>query len=224
MTVPSLDRTGDVFLLDLGSDENRWNPDWMRAVLTCLDEVETASEPMALVTVASGKYWSTGLDLDWLQSNPHRTAELSNLFHVLLARMLTLAAPTVAAIAGHAFGAGAMLALAHDFRVMRSDKGFWCLPEADIGMPYTDGTAALVQAKLSPSAAHRAMITAHRYSGEEALAAGIVEAAVPEAAVEKAAREIAEPLAAKPAANLGAIKLRMYRPVHSALVEDSTRY
>ena len=196
----------------------------MRSVLACLDEVEAAPEPRALVTVASGKYWSTGLDLDWLQSNPDGTAELSNLFHMLLARMLTLAAPTVAAIGGHAFGAGAMLALAHDFRVMRSDKGFWCLPEADIGMPYTDGTAALVQAKLSPVTAHRAMITASRYSGDDALAAGIVDAAVPEAAVEKAALEIAEPLAGKPGANLGAIKLRMYRAAHAALVDDSTRY
>lgn len=222
--MPSLDRTGDVFHLHLGSDENRWNPEWMRAVLAGLDAVEAAPEPRALVTVASGKYWSTGLDLDWLQSNPDDTAELSNLFHVLLARMLTLAAPTVAAIGGHAFGAGAMFALAHDFRVMRSDKGFWCLPEADIGMPYTDGTAALVQAKLTPSAAHRAMITASRYSGEAALAAGIVDVAAPEAALERAAQEIAEPLAAKPSANLGAIKLRMYRPVHAALVEDSTRY
>lgn len=46
--------------------------------------------------------------------------------------MLTLPMPTVAAVTGHAFGGGALLAMAHDWRVMRGDRGYFCFPEVDI--------------------------------------------------------------------------------------------
>jgi enoyl-CoA hydratase/carnithine racemase len=58
--------------------------------------------------------------------------------------------PTVASFNGHAFGAAAMLATAHDYRVMRDDRGYFCFPEVDINIPFTPGIAALIQAKLSP--------------------------------------------------------------------------
>lgn len=53
------------------------------------------------------------------------------------ARILTLPEPTVAAVSGHVFGAGAMLAMAHDWRIMRSDRGYFCFPEVDIRIPFT---------------------------------------------------------------------------------------
>ena len=39
-------------------------------------------------------------------------------------RPLQLPIPTVAAINGHAFGAGMMFAVAHDYRLQREDRGF----------------------------------------------------------------------------------------------------
>ena len=69
--------------------------------------------------------------------------------HALFGKMLALPVPTVAAIQGHCFAAGAMLAVAHDFRVMRADRGFFCLPEVDIHIPFTPPMAALIQARLS---------------------------------------------------------------------------
>jgi enoyl-CoA hydratase/carnithine racemase len=86
--------------------------------------------------------------------------------------------PTVAAIQGHCFAAGAMLALAHDWRVMRADRGYFCLPEAGINIPFTPGMSALIQARLTPAAATAAMVGAKRFGGEEAAAVGIVDAAV----------------------------------------------
>src|SRR5512142_2666661 len=189
--MPTLERQDDVFILDIGATENRFHPDWVTAVNSLLDEVERGDGPRALVTTATGKFFSNGLDLEWLMAHGEQAIEYVSGVNELLARVLTLPVVTVAAMQGHAFAAGAMLSLAHDFRVMRADRGYWCLPEADLGIPFTRGMSALIQARLAPQAAHEAMITARRYSGVDAAAAAIVDRAVDEDAVRSTAVELA---------------------------------
>ena len=74
--MPTLDRDGDVFVLDIGDTENRFHPDWLAAVHAALDEVERAEGAHALVTTASGKFFSNGLDLDWLSAHGDQAREL----------------------------------------------------------------------------------------------------------------------------------------------------
>lgn len=217
--MPTLDRDGDVFVLDLGDDENRFHPDWLTQVEAALDEVDRAEGPRALVTAATGKFFSNGLDLEWLASHPEQRHAYVARVHRLFARVLSLPLVTVAALQGHTFAAGAMLSLAHDFRVMRADRGFWCLPEADIKIPFTPGMSALIQARLAPQTAHEAMVTARRYGGHDALAAGIVDHAVAEDAVRATAVELAAAAAAKAGPTVGTIKTRMYGPVLDALAD-----
>jgi enoyl-CoA hydratase/carnithine racemase len=215
--MPTLQREESVFVLDLGDGENRFHPDWIAAVNGALDEVEKAEGPRALVTAATGKIYSNGLDLDWLLAHPDALDGYMASVHALLARVLTLPVFTAAAVQGHAFGAAAMLALAHDVKVMRADRGYWCLPEADIKMPFTPGMAALVQARLTPQVAHEAMVTARRYGGHDALAAMIVDRAVDDQAVRGAAMQIAAAQAGKAGETLATIKSRMYAPALAAL-------
>ncbi|GAA3230303.1 enoyl-CoA hydratase-related protein [Streptomyces sp. XM83C] len=215
--MPSLDRQDNVFVLDLGDGENRFHPDWISAVGAALDEVEKAEGPRALVTAATGKFYSNGLDLEWLLANPDRHHQYVASVQELFARLLSLPVVTVAALQGHTFAAGAMFSLAHDFRVMRADRGYWCLPEADINIPFTPGMTALIRSRLAPQTAHEAMVTARRYGGTDAAAAGIVDRAVEEDAVRSTAVEIAQAQAAKAGDTVGTIKSRMYAPVLAAL-------
>jgi enoyl-CoA hydratase/carnithine racemase len=208
--MPTLDRQGDVFVLDLGDTENRFHPDWLTSVNAALDEVQDADGARALVTAATGKFFSNGLDLDWLMANGDQAADYVTSVHGLFARVLSLPVITVAALQGHTFAAGAMFSLAHDFRVMRADRGFWCLPEVDINIPFTPGMAALIQARLPQPAVHEAMTTGRRYGGTDALVAGIVDRAVAQDAVRADAIEIAQANAGKAGPTLGAIKDRMY--------------
>ncbi|WP_405009525.1 enoyl-CoA hydratase-related protein [Kitasatospora sp. NBC_01539] len=208
--MPVLDRHDDVFVLDLGDGENRFHPDWIASADAALDEVEKTDGARALVTAATGKFYSNGLDLEWLYANADRYEEYVVSVHRLFARMLSLPVVTVAALQGHTYAAGAMLSLAHDFRVMRADRGFWCLPEADIDIPFTPGMSALIQARLAPQVAHEAMTTARRYGGTDALAAAVVDHAVGEDAVRPTAVGIARAQAAKAGPTLGTIKARMY--------------
>jgi len=208
--VPQLDRNGQVFVLDLGDDENRFNPTWVDEVAGLLDEVVAVDGPRALVTKATGKFWSNGLDLAWLGEHAQEAGPFVERVHALFARVLSLPVPAVAACQGHVFAAGAMLALAHDARIMRADRGFFCLPEVDISIPFTPGMGALIQARLAPQAAHEAMTTGRRYGGGDAVAAGIVDEAVAEDRVLEVALERARPLTGKAGPTLGAIKEQMY--------------
>ena len=215
--MPVLDRHDDVFVLDLGDTENRFSPDWLASVEAALDEVAGADGPRALVTAATGKFFSNGLDLDWLFAHGDQHEDYVVRVQELLARVLALPVVTVAALQGHTFAAGAMLSLAHDFRVMRADRGFWCLPEADIGIPFTRGMSGLIQARLAPQTAHEAMTTGRRYGGEDARAAAIVDRAVDEESVRTTAVELAASLAGKAGDTLGTIKACMYAPALAAL-------
>lgn len=219
--MPQLSRDGDVFVLNLGDDENRFHPDWLTEVSSLLDEVAAVDGPRALVTAADGKFFSNGLDLDWLGANSDQVTSYVHQVHALLAQVLTFPAPTVAALQGHTFAAGAMLALAHDWRVMRADRGFFCLPEADINIPFTVGMSALIQAKLTPQAATESMVTARRFGGHDALEAGLVDEVADEDSLLAAAIDRARPHAAKHGPTMAIIKQRMYAAPLVPLLDTS---
>lgn len=212
---PTLDLREDVAVLTLGDDENRFSPDALDAIHTHLDRAESSAK--GLVTAGTGKFFSNGLDLDWLGANSDRLDWYVGRIHELFARVLTFPLPTAAAVNGHAFGAGAMLAMAHDYRVMRDDRGFFCFPEVDIHIPFTPGMAALIQAKTVPQTAITAMSTGHRYPGPEAREAGLVDETVAEAEVVTAAAERLRPILGKDGATMAAIKSTMFASVTDAL-------
>ena len=215
--MPTLRRDDSVFILDLGDDENRFAPAWVGEVQAALGEVLATPAPRALVTTATGKFWSNGLDLAWMAEHQAEIPGFVGRVHELFAAVLQAGVATVAAVQGHCFAAGAMLAAAHDRVVMREDRGFWCLPEADIGIPFTPGMSALLLARLPRAAAHEAMTTARRYGGRDAMAAGIVHETAPEAEVLPRALQWAAAHAAKHPDTLGAIKRGMYGGVLDTL-------
>lgn len=175
----TLERHGDVFLLHWHDGENRFHRDSVDALTRALDTVEAAAAPRALVVVGDGKYWSNGLDLDWMSAQGGEVARgFVEDVHRLLVRLLLFPCPTVAALNGHAFAGGAMLAMACDLRIMREDRGYWCLPEADLGLPLTPVMHAVVAAKLPRVTAHEAILTGRRYGAGEAVDAQIVHEAV----------------------------------------------
>ena len=152
------------------------------------------------------KFFSNGLDLEWMlranntttsngnqdgasqqiKSNP--TSQMIESFNAqVLARVLTLPMRTIAAINGHCIGAGLFLALACDYRIMRTKRGFIQWPEAKLGMRLTKGFAELSKAKVGYSKGsakdhhvlREGILTAKMYNSSEALASGIIDAECP---------------------------------------------
>lgn len=218
----SLDRHEDVFVLTMENGENRMSRSWLNAMNAALDEVDGAAGPKALVTTGSGKFYSNGLDLESLMAaGSEEMAAFVADDERLFARIIATPYITVAACNGHTFAAGAMLALCHDFRVMRADRGFFCLPEVDLGIPFTPGMDALIKGRLPHLTAHEVMVTGNRYGGDAAVAMGIVQEAVPDVEVLPRAIEMAASLATKAGATMGVIKERMYTELVGLLANSS---
>lgn len=176
-----LDRQGDVFTMTLNAGENRWNTTFVRAIDEVLSEVEASTGPAALVTTsASEKFFSNGLDLDWVQDpDAHPAAgdraAFGSEFMGLMSRIMTFPLPTICAVNGHAFGAGFMSALCHDLRFMRADRGFMCANEMQIGLSIPSPELALFKHKLPSSAFFETVQLAKRWTGPAAQVAGFVE-------------------------------------------------
>ena len=190
-----IERDGDVWILRMRDGENRFNAGSVAAINEALDQVGPAAGPCALVTTGDGKFYSNGLDLDWLAAAGQDAAGFVDDVHRLLGRVIGFPAVTVAAINGHAFAAGAMLATAHDFVIMREDRGYWCLPE------------------LPRRTAHEAIMTGRRYDARQAQAAGIVHWTASEDEVLAAAVTLARELAGKDRAVLAEHKRMLYGEV-----------
>lgn len=220
--MPYLDRIDDVFVLNLGQrdevdTENRIGPRWLETVGALLDEVEGSDGPTALVTTATGKYFSAGVDLSWGAENLHQVNTFIGSVQTLLSRILTFPMQTVAALQGHTFGGAAFLSMAHDHRIMRSDRGFLCFPGVSIGASYSPGTVDMVAAKLTPHAFHEALTTGRRYGGNDAALLGLVDAAVPADRVLGEAIARASALVSTRGSVLGDIKRTMYARVLDSL-------
>jgi enoyl-CoA hydratase/carnithine racemase len=207
-----LKREGSVFVLTMQSGENRFNREFLEAMNVAFDQVEAEPGPAALVTTGGAeKFYSNGLDLDWLlEAGRSEGPGFIARFFTFLARTLGLVVPTVAAINGHAFAGGGMFALAHDFRVMRSDRGFFCLPEIDIKLPLAAGMLALIQAKIDAVNSRDLILRGLRVGGEEAVRRGIVDECAPADQVVARAVALAESLATKDRTTYGALKRGMY--------------
>ncbi|KAL2329602.1 hypothetical protein Fmac_017183 [Flemingia macrophylla] len=194
----TLEKRGSIFILTLtGDGEHRLNPNLLNSIRSSLRRVRhEAATSSALITTAHGKFFSNGYDLAWAQSGSklERMTLMDDLLRSVVSDLLSLPMPTIAAVTGHASAAGYALALAHDYVLMRRDRGFLYMSELDIGLVIPAWFVALLGAKVgSPAALRRIVMAAAKLTAEEALRLGVVESAhasaaeTIEAAVELAA-------------------------------------
>ncbi len=141
----------NVAIVTMNSGENRFTLAFLDEFLSVLDTIENDTEANVLVVRSSHeKIFSNGIDLDWLvsliQKNDLDTArKFLYTMNSLFKRLLIYPMPTIATMTGHAFAGGAIMCCAFDFRFMRSDRGFFCFPEVDLGIPFLPGMIALAK-------------------------------------------------------------------------------
>ena len=153
--------------------DNRFSPPFLDAFLDVLHKIEQETEANALIVKsAHPKIWSNGFDLDWLEEmdfDPDTVKPFLYQFNDLLKKILIYPMPTIAAVTGHVFAGGAIISCAFDFRFMRSDRGFFCLPEVDIEIPFLPGMMAVCAKAIPQYKFHEMLYTGNRYTAEECL-------------------------------------------------------
>ncbi|KAK7340869.1 hypothetical protein VNO77_21586 [Canavalia gladiata] len=175
-----LEKRGSIFILTLtGDGEHRLNPTLLTSIQSSLRRVrQEATTSSALITTAHGKFFSNGYDIAWGQSSKDRMILMDNLLRSVVSDLLSLPMPTIAAITGHASAAGYTLALAHDYLLMRSDRGFLYMSELDIKLVIPAWFVALIDAKVaSPAARRQIVMQAAKLTAKEALRLGVIDSA-----------------------------------------------
>ena len=51
-------------------------------------------------------------------------------------------------VTGHCYAGGAIRALAHDYRVMRTKRGWFCLPEVNLGLQFSEANILLMRYEI----------------------------------------------------------------------------
>jgi len=205
-----IEQRGDVRIVRWDDGENRVNVESMTEWHAALDQLQEIEGPLAVVVTGTGKFFSNGLDLDRFVAAPDESGPTIALLTTLFGRLLLFPAYTVGALNGHAFAAGAMISCCFDARVMRSDRGYWCLPEVDLGLPLSDAMTAVVTSRIPMEAAQDAMLTGRRYTAEEAQALGIVTDTSDEERLLGLAIDLAAPIAGKDRRVIGEHKRMLF--------------
>ncbi|KAK1418850.1 hypothetical protein QVD17_27997 [Tagetes erecta] len=183
----TLEKRGNIFFLKLtGTDEHRLNPTLISSIRKSLSEVKSQSTPgTVLITIAQGKFFSNGFDLAWAKSSSNGSSSeavnllshMVDLFKYVVDDLISLPMPTIAVITGHAAAAGLMLAMSHDYVVMRRDRGVLYMSEVDIGMTLPGYFTALVRSKVAkPSVRRDVLLRGVKVKGDEAVVKGLVDA------------------------------------------------
>ncbi|KAF7834028.1 enoyl-CoA delta isomerase 2, peroxisomal-like [Senna tora] len=182
----TLEKQGSLFLLTLtGDDDHRLNPTLIDSLLSALSQIKSQATPgSVLITAAHGRFFSNGFDLAWAQAagSPSqavdRLHQMVQSFRSIVAALLSLPMPTIAAVTGHAAAAGAMLAISHDYILMKSDKAVLYMPEVDLGMTFPDYFTAMLRSKIRSAGAVRDfMLAGRKVKAAEAVKMGIVDSA-----------------------------------------------
>ncbi len=162
-----------VAILTMTNGPNKMDLEFTQAMLANLDEIEADESLKALVIIADdAKNWSQGIDLDWLLGKVGEGDQASVLdflygMNQVFKRLLLYPMPVIAAISGHAFGDGSIMACACDFRFMRADHGFFCFPEVDLGIPFLPGMNAFLKKAIPYYKLQEMQLTGKRCTAQE---------------------------------------------------------
>ncbi|HOP64028.1 MAG TPA: enoyl-CoA hydratase/isomerase family protein [Spirochaetota bacterium] len=222
------DETVAIMLLNNG--ENRHNPDFAATFISVYKEILADNEIKAIVlTSTDPKNFCLGVDIGWMMKEQQAqnfdgiSKWLYDMGEVFKA-MLMSPVPTIAAINGHAFGNGAMLAGSCDFRFMRGDRGYFCFPEVDLGIQFAPSMIEWMK-KIMPY--H--LFVRMKWSGEKMGAAELEKHNVILKACENAEETVKDAVAFAKTFNksrntLGEMKKRTYKHIIDKMENEDPEY
>jgi enoyl-CoA hydratase/carnithine racemase len=216
------DKDGAIATITLNRPKarNAYSSAMVDELIAALDEAALDTEVRAVLVTGAGPAFSAGGDLKAMRDKQGMFAgdpvELRDNYQrglqAVPRRFDSFEKPVIAAINGHAIGAGLDLALMCDIRV-GSSKAKFGSTFAKVGLIPGDGGAYLLRRIVGFSKAVEMILTAKIIGADEALEIGLVNQVVAPDDVVEVAREQAEQIALLPPKAVKSAKAALYRTV-----------
>ncbi|MBU1196261.1 MAG: enoyl-CoA hydratase/isomerase family protein [Proteobacteria bacterium] len=219
MKIIEWEKKETVAVMTMCNTANRMHLEFVNQMHQCLEQILADEDVFSLIiTSKDDKNFSQGIDLEWIMKK-HQEKDFDSIKSFLFGmndifkKLLLMPIPVIAAINGHAFGDGAMLACSCDFRFMKQDKGFFCFPEVDINIPFLPGMIKFVR-KAIPEYQFNQMILSGKRCGAKELydAHVLVKACVDNTELQADALAFAKTFK-KPRGIFGELKKRMHKNI-----------
>lgn len=180
MSVITWKKQNNIAIIEMCNGPNRMNQTFSDAMNLCLDQVvEDASVQAVVLTSTDEKNFSQGIDVEWIGGKlaAGENDVVKTFMHgmnTVFKRLLLFPVPVIAAINGHAFGNGAIVSCACDFRFMRKDKGFFCFPEVDVSIPFLPGMIGFVRKAIPEYRFNQMLLSGQRMTAADLEASNVV--------------------------------------------------
>jgi enoyl-CoA hydratase/carnithine racemase len=189
-----------------------------------VDEFEADDAVRVVVMRGEGDTFIAGADISQFESQ--RTGAAARDYDAQSARtfgaLARMQKPLLAQIRGFCVGGGCAIALTADMRYAADDAVF-AIPAARLGLGYQLGGLESLSNVVGPANAKEIFFTARRFSAEEALQKGLVNAIRPAAELEAFVRETAEQIAANAPLTVQSVKLIVGEIVKEPAARDMER-
>ncbi|UOD34082.1 enoyl-CoA hydratase/isomerase family protein [Deferribacteraceae bacterium V6Fe1] len=211
--------------LVLDNGENKQNIEFAENMLAALNEIEeNKNVDVLIITSSDEKNFSQGVDLNFLMEKfSTKDYESVKVFmhkmNEVFKKLLMFPIPVIAEITGHAFGNGALLACACDFRFMRNDRGFFCFPEVDVNIPFLPSMVEYAKKAVGFQTLEMMLLTGRRLTAKEAEAYGILKSYDDVKSLKEGVFEFAKKM--KKGRNIyKELKLRLHKDILNSFEED----
>ncbi|MCI0433468.1 MAG: enoyl-CoA hydratase/isomerase family protein [Gemmatimonadetes bacterium] len=198
------------------------------ALLEAIVAAERADEVRVLVLTGAGRAFCAGADLkghaesDRTLKHRRRYAQTAQAANLALQRC---AKPVVAAVNGHAIGAGLEMALSCDFMIVAAEAKLR-FPEVALGTFVGGGVTYTLQERVGSARARELLLLADFFSGADAVDMGVANRSVPAAQLEAVSTALAERLAAQAPVSIALMRRllrRARRASRRAMMAAETR-
>lgn len=215
----------DIGIVTMKNKDNRLNDVFLKDFNILLDSVEENKTCKGFMSIGEGKFYSNGIDLEWLTNvSAEELIKFSHDLNALLLRIVMFPVPTMAAVNGHAFAGGAMIASAHDIRIMNADKGWLCLNEVYLGIKFSEVMLSFIRIKFGGGKnVADALVLGRRFTAADALACNIIHDAKPGLTLEEDSIKVLQSYLGKtgiPRGGVSLMKNHVYESVQQAFDDE----
>ena len=187
---------------------NPMNPELVHDLAEAFNQAAISGDISSVVVMGgSPGFFSAGFDVkEVFAMDREEMREFFGRFINLYERVLRFEKPVVAAVTGHAFAGGAVLALACDARIFARGKFGFALNELNLGIVLPPGMIRLATGAVGPKVGREIVLGAKTFTPEEALEGGIANSLADAADVRGEAIKLAEQMGEKPPLAYAALK------------------